>query len=100
MLAELGDKTQLAVLLITSNNPKKRWLIFFASAIALSLCVLVEVTVGVALARHIAPHLINKIAGAVFITIGTAGLINNLNIFHQGEKTDSLRAERVVEQTH
>lgn len=100
ILAELGDKTQLAVLLITSNNPKKRWLIFFASAIALSLCVLVEVTAGVALARHIAPHMINKIAGVVFLTLGMAGFINNLNLFRHGENKDSLSTERVAEQIH
>jgi putative Ca2+/H+ antiporter (TMEM165/GDT1 family) len=89
----------LAVLLITSNNPKQRWLIFFASAIALSLCVFIEVTVGVTLARHIAPHIINKIAGAVFLTLGIVGLINYLGSLRTGENRDSLRAEGVAEQT-
>ncbi len=63
ILCELGDKTQLAVLLFTSNKPDKRWTIFFASALALTLCVLVEVTIGLALARHITPAVINRVAG-------------------------------------
>lgn len=78
ILAELGDKTQMAVLLFASNNPQRRWTIFAASASALCLCVLIEVTVGVTLARHIAPSLINKIAGGVFLVIGLITLVKNL----------------------
>lgn len=76
ILCELGDKTQVAVLLLTSRNPKKRWLLFVASSIALSLCVLVEVTVGVKLAQYLAPHVINKLAGVIFLLMGLLGLWN------------------------
>ena len=55
IICEMGDKTQLAVLLLTSNNPRQRWYIFAASSLALMLCVLVEVTVGLTLARYIGP---------------------------------------------
>ncbi len=103
ILAELGDKTQLAVLLITSNNPRKKWFVFLASAIALSLCVLVEVTVGAALARHIAPHIINKIAGAVFLIIGLVGLIKYFASLRPHTESESLnsdgKGEQVVFQT-
>jgi putative Ca2+/H+ antiporter (TMEM165/GDT1 family) len=51
VLCELGDKTQVAVLLFTSNNPRKKWTVFIASALALVLCVIVEVTAGVSVAR-------------------------------------------------
>lgn len=74
ILCELGDKTQLAVLLLTSRNPRKRWLLFAASAIALSLCVLIEVSIGRMLAQHIPPSTINKIAGMIFLIMGCAGL--------------------------
>lgn len=74
ILCELGDKTQLAVLLFTSNNPRQRWMIFFASACALTLCVLIEVTVGVALARYITPATINRVAGIIFLGLGLAAL--------------------------
>ncbi|WP_054692109.1 TMEM165/GDT1 family protein [Syntrophomonas palmitatica] len=76
ILAELGDKTQLAILLVTSNNPRKRWTIFGASALALTACVLVEVTIGTALARVIGINMINRISGAVFLAIGIIGLFS------------------------
>lgn len=69
ILAELGDKTQFAVLLFTSNNPSQRWTVLLASALALILCVTIEVTVGLTLARHLGPQMINKIAGVVFLLI-------------------------------
>ena len=74
ILCELGDKTQLAVLLLTSRNPKSRWLLFAASALALSLCVLIEVSIGRMLAQYITPHTVNKLAGAVFLLMGCVGI--------------------------
>lgn len=74
ILCELGDKTQVAVLLLTSRNPHQRWLLFMASALALSLCVLVEVSIGARLAHYIAPATINKLAGCVFLFMGGFGL--------------------------
>ena len=70
IICEMGDKTQLAVLLLTSNNPRQRWSIFAASSLALTLCVSVEVTVGLTLARYIGPALINKFAGGLFLLMG------------------------------
>lgn len=80
VLCELGDKTQVAVLLFTSKNPGKRWTIFFASALALTLCVLVEVTVGLTLAKYIGPHIINRLAGVIFLLIGLVTLFKCLNL--------------------
>jgi putative Ca2+/H+ antiporter (TMEM165/GDT1 family) len=80
VLCELGDKTQVAVLLFTSKNPGKRWTIFCASALALILCVIVEVTVGLTLARYIGPHLINRGAGVIFLLIGLVTLYKGLDI--------------------
>lgn len=74
ILCELGDKTQLAVLLMTSKNPGWRWSIFLASALALSCCVLVEVTVGMTLAQYLGPHIINRLAGGIFLVMGLYGL--------------------------
>ncbi|MFA7079178.1 MAG: TMEM165/GDT1 family protein, partial [Syntrophomonas sp.] len=80
ILCELGDKTQLAVLLFTSNNPHKKWTIFLASSLALILCVLVEVTIGLTLANYIGPDLINKFAGGVFVLLGIIMLGQNFNL--------------------
>lgn len=69
ILAELGDKTQVAVLLFTSNNPSQRWTVLLASALALILCVTIEVTIGLTLAKYLGPQMINKIAGIIFLII-------------------------------
>lgn len=74
ILCELGDKTQLAVLLLASNNPTRRWLIMAASAIALTACVLLEVTAGALIARYISPGMINQGTGVIFLLIGVITL--------------------------
>ena len=78
ILCELGDKTQVAVLLFTSKNPGQRWNIFAASAMALTLCVLVEVTVGMTLAGYIGPALINRGAGIIFLALGLITLLKTI----------------------
>lgn len=97
ILCELGDKTQMAVLLLTVNNPARRWLIFAASALALVLCVLIEVTVGVALARHIGPHLINRFTGVIFIVIGLYTLTQHYRL--QRRRSDGRLNEEIAEGT-
>ncbi|HCF51439.1 MAG TPA: UPF0016 family protein [Syntrophomonas sp.] len=97
ILCELGDKTQLAVLLFTSNKPDKRWTIFFASALALTLCVLVEVTIGLALARHITPAVINRVAGFVFLGLGLTSLYQL--IAERKRTSASAEAVELAEQT-
>lgn len=96
ILCELGDKTQLAVLLFTSNKPGKRWTIFFASALALTLCVLVEVTIGVALARHITPAIINRVAGFVFLGLGITALYQL--VVQRREQSGALESTDLAEQ--
>ncbi|MGE5389880.1 MAG: TMEM165/GDT1 family protein [Deltaproteobacteria bacterium] len=73
VLAELGDKTQLAILLVTSNHPAQRWTIFMASCLALAFCVMIEVTIGSTLAHYIGVNLINRISGGIFLLIGLIG---------------------------
>lgn len=94
VLCELGDKTQVAVLLLASNNPAKRWLILAASAIALTLCVIIEVTVGAALARYIGPAIINKATGAVFLIIGAVILDRELRL------TRKIRVKKISTSSH
>lgn len=70
VLCELGDKTQLATLMLASNNPAKRWLIFGSAALALCACVAVEVMFGHWLALNIGIAFINKATGVLFLLIG------------------------------
>ncbi len=88
ILCELGDKTQVAVLLLTSRSPMKRWLIFFAGALALSLCVLVEISVGIKLAQYISANLINKFAGGIFVLMGTLGLWKEISAHFSKQKNN------------
>ncbi|HBV98667.1 MAG: membrane protein [Peptococcaceae bacterium BICA1-7] len=83
VLCELGDKTQVAVLLITSNNPGRRWLIFAASAVALTMCVVIEVTVGVTLAQYIGPAVINRATGVIFLIIGAITLARHFKLYEK-----------------
>lgn len=94
ILCELGDKTQVAVLLLASNNPAKRWLIMAASAAALTTCVLLEVTFGTLIARHISPGMINKGTGVVFLLIGIITLAGQAGVIHKA------RIKKIKTQQH
>ena len=68
-LAELGDKTQLAVFLMAAQD-RPLWGVFFGSAVALVLSTVIAVILGATLSRYIAPELIQKGAGIAFVVIG------------------------------
>lgn len=70
IIAELGDKTQIATLIFASNNPHKKWQILLGASLALIVCVTVEITIGLTLAKYLSPKTINKIAGVIFLSIG------------------------------
>ena len=74
ILAELGDKTQIATLVLASNNPRKKWVVFAAGAVALTLCVLVEVTVGTTLAKFVSQDTINRVTAVIFFGVGVVTL--------------------------
>ncbi len=68
-LAELGDKTQLATLTFSAENPN-RLAVFLGSAGALTLAALIGVLVGSQLERFISPQKLKMVAGIGFIAIG------------------------------
>ena len=68
-LAELGDKTQLATLTFSAENPN-RLAVFLGSAGALTLAALIGVLVGSQLERFISPQKLKMVAGVGFIAIG------------------------------
>ena len=74
ILAELGDKTQIATLVLASNNPRKKWVVFAAGALALTMCVLLEVTVGTTLAKFMSPDSINRVTAVIFFVFGLVTL--------------------------
>jgi len=68
-LAELGDKTQLAVFLLAARD-RPMWGIFLGAAAALVLSSFLAVFFGAAISRYLPQDFIHKGAGAAFILIG------------------------------
>jgi Ca2+/H+ antiporter, TMEM165/GDT1 family len=68
-VAELGDKTQLSVITLTSKTaePLK---VFIGAACALVLVTLLGVLLGEILVRFVPVEIIKKIAAGAFIVIG------------------------------
>lgn len=69
-LAELGDKTQLATMGLAASGDGKRWLVFAASALALTLSSLLAVLAGDFLRARVDPHTIQRAASVLFIVLG------------------------------
>jgi putative Ca2+/H+ antiporter (TMEM165/GDT1 family) len=68
-VAEMGDKTQLATLLMSAQSPSP-WGIFLGSAGALVVASLLSVLLGEGLAQVIPRDLLQLIAGISFVGIG------------------------------
>lgn len=68
-VAELGDKTQLAVLTFASSG-NSRWAVFFGSAGALVATSAIAVLGGEAIARLASPTLLQRVAGISFVVLG------------------------------
>ena len=76
-LAELGDKTQLAVITMTASTESKLSIFFGASA-ALVVVTLLGVLVGGALSAWIPTEWLQRIVAAAFIIIGVLMLLGKL----------------------
>ena len=68
-LAEMGDKTQLAVLTLAAQT-RSPLSVFLGAALALALVSLIGVMVGSAVGKYIPEDFIKKGAAAAFIVIG------------------------------
>ncbi len=68
-LAELGDKTQLATIMMTSKT-KLPWSVFTGASLALCLVTLLGVLFGEGLIAVIPQNILKKGAALVFIAIG------------------------------
>ena len=73
-VAEIGDKTQLATMLFSAEQPN-RWIVFAGSASALVLASAIGVLVGAQVARFVRPQTLKLIAGIGFVAIGLWTLI-------------------------
>ena len=68
-LAEMGDKTQLAVLSAAAGS-SSRWVVFGGATLALVATTAIGVAVGEGLTRVVSPIWIKRAAGALFIILG------------------------------
>lgn len=69
-LAELGDKTQLATILFSSDGKQNRWLVFGGAAAALVLSTAIAVLLGAAAERWLSMIPLKLMAGLGFLAIG------------------------------
>ncbi len=70
LIAELGDKTQLATMLFAADREVNKVTVFFAASVALIIASAIGVLAGSLLANLINTKYLHYIAGTGFILIG------------------------------
>jgi len=73
-LAELGDKTQLAVMMLSAES-ESPWTVFFGAGGALLASTLLAVLFGTALTRVVPEEYLRIGAGLLFLVLGALILI-------------------------
>lgn len=68
-VAELGDKTQLAVISMTAKHKMPLW-IFIGATLALASVTAIGVLGGGLLTRYIPEMVLRKVAAALFVVMG------------------------------
>lgn len=76
-LAELGDKTQLAVITMSADTNSK-FSVFLGAAFALVAVTLIGVLVGGVLSQYVPTEWLQRIVAAAFIIIGVLMLLGKL----------------------
>ena len=79
-LAELGDKTQLAVFTLSADS-QKPWPVFLGASSALIVVTLLGAFFGGLVTKYIPAHLLQLIAGLLFVGIGVIALCEALPAF-------------------
>ncbi len=73
-VAELGDKTQLSVMLFATNNELSKLTIFLSASAALILSSALGIFLGSILSGYIDQKILTYLAGILFIAIGLVTL--------------------------
>jgi Ca2+/H+ antiporter, TMEM165/GDT1 family len=76
-LAEIGDKTQLAVITMTAGTDSKLS-VFLGASLALIVVTLLGVVFGGILAQYVPTEWLQRIVAAAFIVIGVSMLLGKL----------------------
>jgi putative Ca2+/H+ antiporter (TMEM165/GDT1 family) len=75
-IAELGDKTQFATLLLAADRQMNRVAVFVAASCALVFACLLACLVGAQTSRWLSPRTLKIIAGIGFIILGAWTLLS------------------------
>ena len=70
LLAELGDKTQLATLLYATDRNAHPLSVFVAASAALIFATLLAVVMGSTVAKLLSPQTLRFAAGIAFVAVG------------------------------
>jgi putative Ca2+/H+ antiporter (TMEM165/GDT1 family) len=70
LVAEMGDKTQLATFGFATNADTSKFMIFFASALALVVSSAIAVVAGEFIIDFIGENSLKILSGVIFIIIG------------------------------
>lgn len=76
-VAELGDKTQLACIMLAADS-RKPWTVFAASSLALVVVSLLGVLFAAFICRVIPGDILKRVAGAGFVALGVLIFFNKL----------------------
>ncbi len=68
-VAELGDKTQLACMLMTAKT-QKPWTVFLGSSLALVLVSFLGVMFAQFVCQYVSPQIMKKLAAVLFVVMG------------------------------
>lgn len=79
LLAELGDKTQLATLLFASDRDTHTLSVFLGASVALLVTSALAVLFGSWLSQHLHPRVMSAIAGGGFVLIGIFMIYRAIN---------------------
>ncbi len=79
-IAELGDKTQIATLLLSADTGRPLY-VFIAAALALILSSLIGVILGTYISSKISQNTFNKVAGGIMIFISIYIFFNVFKIY-------------------
>ena len=75
-LAEIGDKTQVATMLFSSDAQANKWLVFMAASAALVLATGIGVLIGGQLEKFVSPKTLKLLAGLGFVAVGIWTLLS------------------------
>lgn len=76
LLAELGDKTQLATVLFAASPAVNRWAVFVAAAAALIVSTAIAVAVAAQVGVWLPARALRLVAGGGFVAIGVWMLVS------------------------